>query len=54
MKAALLHMSKLEQSRTEVICLYVEGYTKAKSAAKRIGLSTHQVRRLAKGYRQHG
>jgi len=54
MKAELLHMSEQEQSRTEVIGLYVEGYIKQHIAAKRMGLGTRQVRRLAKEYRQHG
>jgi predicted DNA-binding protein (UPF0251 family) len=52
MKTELLHMSKREQSRTEVIRLYIEGHIKQKSAAKRIGLSVRQVRRLTKAYRQ--
>ncbi|MDQ6977357.1 MAG: ISNCY family transposase [Ghiorsea sp.] len=47
-------MSEQEQSRSEVICLYIEGHIKQKTAAKRIGVSTRQVRRLAKAYRQHG
>jgi len=54
MKAELLHMSVQEQSRSEVIRLYIEGHIKQKSAAKRIGLSGRQVRRLAKAYRQQG
>jgi len=54
MKAELLHMSKQEQSRAEVIHLYIEGHIKQKSAAKRMGLGTRQVRRLAKKYRKHG
>ena len=47
-------MSEQEQSRTEVIRLYVDGYIKQNVAAKRMGLSTRQVRRLAKAYRLHG
>jgi len=31
MEAALLHMSQQEQSRSEVMRLYVEGYIKEKS-----------------------
>ena len=54
MKAELLHMSEQEQSRTEVICLYIDGYIKQNVAAKRMSLGTRQVRRLAKAYRLHG
>lgn len=54
MKAELLQMSQQEQSRSEVIRLYIEGYIKQKEAARRIGLSTRQVRRLAKAYRLRG
>lgn len=54
MKAELLHMSAQEQSRSEVILLYIEGHIKQKIAAKRIDLSTRQVRRIAKDYRLHG
>jgi len=54
MRAEILHMSDQEQSRAEVICLYIEGHIKQKTAAKRIGLSTRQVRRQAKEYRLHG
>jgi len=54
MKAEILHMSDQEQSRAEIICLYVEGHIKQKTAAKRIGLSTRQIRRHAKEYRLHG
>jgi len=54
MRAEILHMSEQEQSRTEVIRLYIDGYIKQHVAAKRMGLGTRQVRRLAKAYRQHG
>lgn len=54
MKAELLHMSQREQSRSEVMRLYAEGYIKQKEAARRMGLSTRQVRRIARDYRQHG
>lgn len=54
MKAEILHMSQREQSRSEVMRLYTEGYIKQKEAARRMGLSTRQVRRIARGYRQHG
>jgi len=47
-------MSDQEQSRAEIICLYIEGHIKQKTAAKRIGLSTRQIRRQAKEYRLHG
>ena len=47
-------MSEQEQSRTEVIRLYVEGYIKQHVAAKRMRLGTRQVRRLSKDYRLHG
>jgi len=54
MKAEMMCMSKQEQDRSEVMRLYTEGYIKQKEAAKRMGLSTRQVRRIAKDYRQHG
>ena len=54
MKADLLHMSEQEQSRTEVICLYVEDYIKQHVAVKRMKLDSRQARRLAKDYRLHG
>jgi len=54
MKVEILHMSKQEQSRSEVIRLYIEGHIKQSVAAKRIDVSTRQVRRIAKEYRQHG
>jgi len=54
MEAELLHMSQQEQSRSEIIRLYVEGYIKQKDAARRMDLSTRQVRRLAREYRLHG
>lgn len=54
MKAELLHMSVQEQSRSEVIRLHIEGHIKQKTAAKRMGVSTRQVRRIAKEYRHHG
>jgi transposase len=47
-------MSDQEQSRAEVICLYIEGHIKQKVAAKRVGLGKRQVRRLAKEFRLHG
>ena len=54
MKAKLLHMSEQEQSRSEVIRLYIEGHIKQNVAAKCMGVSTRQVRCIAKEYRQHG
>lgn len=54
MKAELLLMSHQEQSRSEVMHLYIEGHIKQKEAARRMGLSTRQVRRMARAYRQHG
>jgi len=36
------------------MCLYVEGYIKQKEAARRMGLSTRQVRRIVREYRKHG
>ncbi|MDQ6980761.1 MAG: ISNCY family transposase [Ghiorsea sp.] len=54
MKAELLQMSEQEQSRSEVKRLYIEGHIRQKSAAKRMGISTRQTRRIAKAYRQHG
>jgi len=54
MKAELLHMNHQKQFRSVIVRLYVEGYIKQKDAYRRIGLSTHQVRRLAKAYRLHG
>jgi len=54
MKAEMLVMSKKEQDRSEVIRLYVEGHIKQKEAARRIGVSTRQVRNLVRAYRQHG
>ncbi len=54
MKAEISHMSAQEQSRSEVIRLYIEGYIKQKETAKRMGLSSRQVRRIAKAYREHG
>jgi len=54
MKAERIEMSHQEQSRSEVIRLYVEGYIKQKDAARRMNLTTRQVRRLARKYRQHG
>jgi len=54
MKAELLHMSHREQSRLEVMHLYIDGQIKQKEAAHRMGLSTRQVRRLARGYRKRG
>jgi len=54
MKAELLQMSAQEQSRMEVIRLYIDGHIKQKVAAKRMGLGVRQVRRLARAYRLHG
>jgi len=54
MKAELLHMSHQEQSRLEVMRLYIDGHIKQKEAARRMGLSTRQVRRLAREYRMRG
>jgi len=52
-ESGAIAMNVQEQSRTEVIRPYVEGYIKQNAAAKRMELSTRQVRRLAKEYRQH-
>ncbi|MDQ6957799.1 MAG: ISNCY family transposase, partial [Mariprofundaceae bacterium] len=46
-------MSPQEQSRSEVMRLYIDGYIKQKEAAKRMGLSTRQVRRISNEYRLH-
>jgi len=54
MTAEILQMSVQEQSRSEVIRLYIEGHIKQKEAARRISLSCRQVRRLAKRYKQDG
>ncbi len=54
MKAELLHMSHQEQLRLEVMRLYIDGHIKQKEAARRMGLSTRQVRRLLRGYRERG
>jgi len=54
MEAERLSMSKKEQDRSEVIRLYVEGYIKQKDAAKRVGISTRQIRNVAHAYRLHG
>lgn len=54
MEAELLVMSKKEQDRSEVIRLYVEGSIKQKEAAKRLGVSTRQIRNVAHAYRLHG
>jgi len=54
MKADILLMSKQEQERSEIIRLHIEGHLKQKKAAKRLGLSTRQVRRLTVSYRKQG
>ena len=54
MEAERLSMSKKEQDRSEVIRLYVEGYIKQKEAAKRLAVSTRQIRNVAHAYRLHG
>jgi len=54
MKAELMVMSKREQDRAEVIRQVVDGYIKQKEAARRLGLSTRQVRNLMHGYRLRG
>lgn len=54
MKAEALVMSRKEQERSEVMRLYVEGHIKQKEAARRIGVSTRQVRNLARAYRERG
>ncbi|MDQ6968578.1 MAG: helix-turn-helix domain-containing protein [Mariprofundaceae bacterium] len=46
MKAEILHISQPEQARSELIRLYIDGHIKPKEAAKRMGLSVRQVRRL--------
>ncbi|RME05332.1 MAG: ISNCY family transposase [Bacteroidetes bacterium] len=47
-------MSRKEQDRSEVIRLHVEGHIKQKDTARRIGVSTRQVRNLVRKYRRHG
>ena len=54
MKAEILQMSQQEQARSEVMRLYNDGYIKQKEAARRMGLSTRQVRRISKAYRLRG
>jgi predicted DNA-binding protein (UPF0251 family) len=54
MEAERLIMIKKEQDRSEVIRLYVEGYIKQKEAAKRLGISTRQIRNVAHAYRLDG
>jgi len=54
MKAELIVMSKREQDRAEVIRQVVDGHIKQKEAARRLGLSTRQVRNLAHSYRLSG
>ena len=54
MKAEIICMSQREQSRSEVMRLYVEGHIKQKETARRMGLSTRQVRRMVKAYRLNG
>jgi len=49
MKAELLQVSHQEQSRSEIMGLYVEDYIKQKDAARRMNLSTRQDQRLARG-----
>ncbi len=44
MKAETLKMSRKEQDRAEVIRQVMDGYIKQKEAAKRLGISTRQVR----------
>ena len=53
-ESGAIAMNVQEQLRTELIRLYVEAYIKQNAAEKRMKLSTRQVRRLAKEYRQHG
>lgn len=54
MKAEMLVISKKEQDRSEVVRLHVEGHIRQKEAARRVGVSTRQVRNLVRAYRQHG
>jgi len=54
MKTETLTMSRKEQDRSEVMRLYVEGHIKQKEAARRLKLSTRQVRNLAHAYRYKG
>lgn len=54
MKAEIIHMNQQEQLRSEVVPLYIEGYIKQKEAAKCMGLSPRQVRRIGKAYRLRG
>jgi transposase len=54
MKAEMLLMSRKEQDRSEVIRLHIEGHIKQKEAARRMGVSTRQVRNLVRAYRKHG
>jgi len=53
MRAELMVMNKREQDRAEVIRQVVDGHIKQKEA-RRLGLSTRQVRNLAHGYRLLG
>lgn len=54
MKAEILTMSRKEQDRAEVIRQVIDGCIKQKEAAKRLGISTRQVRNLAHAYRLSG
>jgi len=54
MKAEMLLMSRKEQDRAEVIRQVIEGHIKQKAAARRLGISTRQVRNLVRDYRRDG
>ena len=54
MQAETLTMSKKEQGRAEVIRQIIDGYIKQRDAARRLGISTRQVRNLAHAYRLGG
>jgi len=54
MAAEVILMSGKEQARSEVLRLYVEGHIKQKEVARRLGLSTRQVRNLVRAYRRDG
>jgi len=54
MKAEMILMSRKEQERAEVIRLYIDGHVRQKEVARRIGISTRQVRNLVREYRRDG
>jgi transposase len=49
-----LRMSSKERERLKVLAALSEGRLKQKQAARLLGLSTRQVRRILKRYRRHG